>query len=344
MKKCQKADLLISILILYSVLSVLFFINSNRIQTPEDGINQYYFSENNIDNFFIIDNSDNTFSIDSTKYIQKSKLSIFFENLLKKNKEIIQFISLCCLYSTAILLVIKYVSTNKEQKKDIQQDIDGVDLTEDELKIFNLIEEFLNKNRIFEKEKVLFYIKSRADNNLNINGINLIIDSLLTKNLIVEGSKLTRRTLLLNINRAKIFEIVKQYPGIYKNKITKMMNLSQYVINWHLSKLLAFDFIRERDINGQICYFDSIVGEENDKLFNIINKEKCRSIIEFLIEHKNGCTKNQISKELKMHFNTIVKYIKIIDNYNLLNRINLNSREYLTIDKLEYQQISTRFH
>ncbi len=122
------------------------------------------------------------------------------------------------------------------------------------------------------------------------------------------------------------------------------MNLSQYVVKWHLSKLIAFNFIRERDIKGQICYFDSIIGEENDKLFNIINKEKCKRIIEFLIEHKNGCTKNQISKKLNMHYNTIVKYIKIIDSYNLLNRINLNSREYLTIDKQEYQQISTRFH
>ncbi len=344
MKKNQKADLLISILILYSVLSVIFFINSNRIQTPEDGINQYYFSENNIDNFFIIDNSDNIFSTDSIKDLQKSKISEFFENLLKRNKEIIHFISISCLYSSTILLVIKYVSTNKEQKKDIQLETDGVDLTEDEVKIFDLIEEFLNKNRVFEKEKVLFYIKSRADNNLNINGINLIIDSLLTKNLIIEGSKLTRRTMLLNINRAKIFEIVKQYPGIYKNKIAKMMNLSQYVVKWHLSKLIAFNFIRERDIKGQICYFDSIIGEENDKLFNIINKEKCKRIIEFLIEHKNGCTKNQISKKLNMHYNTIVKYIKIIDSYNLLNRINLNSREYLTIDKQEYQQISTRFH
>ncbi|MFX0022802.1 MAG: hypothetical protein ACFE9S_10770, partial [Candidatus Hermodarchaeota archaeon] len=305
---------------------------------------QYYFSENSIDNFFIIDNSDNILSVDSTIDLQKSKFSIFFENLLKKNKEIIHFISISCLYSSAILLVIKYVSTNKEQKKDIQLEIDGVNLTEDEVKIFNLIEEFLNKNRIFEKEKVIFYIKSRASNNLNINGINLIIDSLLTKNLIIEGSKLTRRTVLYNINRAKIFEIVKQYPGIYKNKIAKMMNLSQYVINWHISKLLTFDFIRERDINGQICYFDTILGEGNDKLFIMINKEKCRRIIEFLIEHKNGCTKNQISKGLNMHYNTIVKYIKIIDNNNLLNRINLNNREYLTLNTQEYQQISTRFH
>ncbi len=343
MKKCQKADLLISILILYSVFSVLFFINSNRIKNTEDGNNEYYFSENTIDNFFIIDKPANIISIDSIKDLHNSKFSNFIENLLKKNREIVQFVSISYICSLAIVLVIKFISANKERKKGSQLEINGVEVTEDEVKILNLIEEFLNKNRIFEKEKALFYIKSRVDNNLNIDGINLIIHRLLIKSLILEGSKFTRRTVLLNMNREKILEIVKQYPGIYKHKIAKMMNLSQYVINWHLSKLLAFEFIRERDINGQSCYFDYLLGKERDNLYITINKEKCRRIIEFLTENKNGCTKNQISKELNMHYNTIIRYIKEIDSYNLLNRINLNSREYLTLNEQEYQKISDRF-
>ncbi|MFW9820403.1 MAG: hypothetical protein ACFFE5_12400, partial [Candidatus Thorarchaeota archaeon] len=269
-------------------------------------------------------------------------ISIFFENLLKKSKEILHFIANNCLFSFGILIVIKCIYTNKEDKKVTQLDIEGVNVSEDELMIFNLIEEFLNQNKVFDKEKVFFYIKSRADNKLNIDGINLAIDSLMKKNLIIGGSRLTRRTVLLNINREKIFEIIKQYPGIYKYKITKMMNLSQYVTNWHLSKLLAFDFIRELDMDGHICYFDSLLGKENDLLYITINKEKCRKLIEFLKENKNGCTKNQISRELNMHYNTIVRYIKEIEKYNLLNRSILNKREYLTLDEKEYQQISMK--
>ncbi|MFX0006943.1 MAG: hypothetical protein ACFFA7_12200 [Promethearchaeota archaeon] len=335
MKNSRKAHLIICILILYSVISVFLYVNSNRLEVSED---------HKTDSISEINTSDELILIKSIKDPQKSEISIFIENLLKKSTEILQLISINCLFSSGIFIVIKFVCTNKENKEETQLDIKGVNVSEDEYMIFNLIEDFLNQKKIFDKEKVFFYVKSRANNHLNKNGINLAINNLLKKNLIIEGSRLTRRTVLLNINREKIFKIIGQYPGIYKHKISKMVNLSQYVTNWHLTKLIAFDFIRERNINGHKCYFNYSLGKENDTLYVTINKEKCRKIIEFLHETKHSCTKNQISKELNMHYNTIVRYIKEIENHNLLNRIKLNNREFFTLDKQEYQQISKRLH
>ncbi len=343
MKKNRKADLIISILILYSVFSVLFYINSNRLEITENENNQHCIIDYIVEDILVFDSLDDGISIHSKENLQKSKISIFIEYFLKKSKEIIYLISINCLYSSGFLLLIKFVATSKEHKKATQLEIDGVHVTEDEVKVFNLIEEFLNENRIFNKDKVLFHIKSRANNNLNTDGINRVIDSLLKKNLIMEGSKLTRRIILLNSNREQIFKIIKQYPGIYKNKIAKVLNLCPYVINWHLSKLQAFNLIRERNITGQICYFDYLSSNENDYLYMTINKEKCRRIIEFLVENKNGCTKNQISRELNMHYNTVNRYINEIDDFNLLNRTKLNHREYLTLNEQKFQQITTRF-
>ena len=88
-------------------------------------------------------------------------------------------------------------------------------LTEEEMRIFGLVQEYLNDNRVFNKENVALYIKSRykVNGNLNHNGIKIVIDSLKKKNLILEGSKLTRKTVLLNANRKIIYNkiISKNY-------------------------------------------------------------------------------------------------------------------------------------
>ncbi|MFW9829963.1 MAG: hypothetical protein ACFFEY_20505, partial [Candidatus Thorarchaeota archaeon] len=118
----------------------------------------------------------------------------------------------------------------------------------------------------------------------------------------------------------------------YRNKICKMLNLSPFVVNWHLSKLLAFNLIRKIKNNTQICYFAVTLNKKHDYLFHTINQTKCRKIINFLTESGRFFNKNQICKELKMHFNTVIKYTNQMSKYRLLIRKKINQREFFGIN------------
>lgn len=229
--------------------------------------------------------------------------------------------------------------------EDTSLEIEGIKLTEDEIKVFDLIQEFLDNNRVFNKEKVSSYVKSRyhkANGNLNSNGIEVVINSLLKKSIIVEGSKLTRKTVLQNSNREEIYNLIKENPGVYPNKLVKKLHLSSYLVNWHLNVLLKFNLIRSQKINGHIIYFNFISSKNNDTIFHTISNDNCRKIIEFLKSNNSGCTKYQIFKALKMHYNTITKYINEIDKLNLLIRGKSKNKHTFSLNYDNFKELESQ--
>ncbi len=196
------------------------------------------------------------------------------------------------------------------------------DLSIEESQVLALVEEFLNQNRVCYKHDLVSFIKNRNfqdDNGLNHNGVEHILDSLAAKHVIAEGSKITRNNTLRNFNRSSIYEEIKNNPGVYLNKLSKNLDLSIFLTNWHLNILLRFNMIRKQELNKQIAYFDSELPSENDYILQIISRLKCSEIIEFLKLNSNGCTKSQIAKTLRMHHTTVNKYLEILIENQLAN-------------------------
>jgi len=214
------------------------------------------------------------------------------------------------------------------------------DLSIEESQVLALVEEFLNQNRVCYKSDLASFIKNRSfqeDNGLNHNGINHILDSLVAKHMIVEGSKITRNTILSNLNRSSIYEEIKNNPGMYLNKLSKNLGISIFLTNWHLIILLRFNMIRKQEFNKQIAYFDSELPSENDYILQVISRAKCSEIIEYLKLNSKGCTKSQITKTLRMHHTTVNKYLETLIENQLVNlKIIDNKNGYcLNAEKLE---------
>ena len=123
----------------------------------------------------------------------------------------------------------------------------------------------MDKNRFFSANDIVPFISSRfakSDINININGIRTILKSLVEKNFIVEGSKLTRNEILTNINRKKIYEYIQKNPGSHFNKIVSNLNLNIPVVAWHLNILIKFNFISKEEIDNSDVYFDLNIDRE----------------------------------------------------------------------------------
>ena len=196
--------------------------------------------------------------------------------------------------------------------------------------IYNIIIEYLGDNKTFRFNDIIPYINSRISKssiNINTTGIKKNLNSLLKKGIIVEGSKLTRDTALLNENRLVLFEFIEKNPGRYFNNIVKTMKMSKYVVYFHLQILLKFDLIRKMEIENHDVYYDS--GFNPIKVLPLFyqSKGKSKKILSYLKENNIGHTKTEISHETHIHLNTVKKYLKILEEIDLISKETFSSKE-----------------
>ncbi len=208
--------------------------------------------------------------------------------------------------------------------------------------IYDLVNEYLNSNKFLELASVIPYIDARLSKSsikLNKNGILAIIQSLLEKNLIVEGSRLTKEVILSNKKRQQIYNYILRNPGIYYYKIMKDLNISSHVVIWHLNMLLDFNFISKGTVDNHEIYYTSNVSFEKAKLCYYVAHEKCKRIIQHLEANQPGTSKTQLSNVLGMHINTIKKYLSTLVDVGLVSKAKSDKKVIYSINQKLYQDL-----
>ncbi|TFG11137.1 MAG: HTH domain-containing protein [Promethearchaeota archaeon] len=216
-------------------------------------------------------------------------------------------------------------------------------ISEEQLLVLNIIQEYLNKNRTFNKIEIVPFINAKIAKkkiNISYNGIYEILKSLVEKNIIVEGSKLIKYDIFSNVNRKKIYEFITKNPGVHFNKLVKSLNISVFSVEWHLNILLKFDLIRKVKIEKYEAYFDSKLDSKNDEILHIISREKCKRIIQYLKQNNEGYSKNYLSNELNIHSNTISKYIEKLEEFGLLLKKELSNMTLYFLNEDHFADLS----
>jgi len=334
--------LIITGLLILSVPNILF----NKLREEFD--EQENFSDNFNSNLLmvVLETSNSITGVSDEDFDSFNMECSAINNLdLEINRKIIISLTIFIGISAGAQLfdLIKKEHQREVQGKEVASISISLDLSIEESQVLTLVEEFLNKNRVCYKPDLVSFIKNRnfqEDNGLNHNGIKQILDSLAAKHMIVEGSKITRNTILSNLNRSSIYEEIMNNPGMYLNKLSKNLGLSIFLTNWHLNILLRFNMIRKQESNNQIAYFDSELPSENDYILQIISRVKCSELIEYLKLNSKGCTKSQIAKTLRMHHTTVNKYLEILIgnqlvNLRILDKKNLCCLNNEKLDKLK---------
>jgi len=195
--------------------------------------------------------------------------------------------------------------------------------------VFSVVQEYLNKNRYFDVNEILPFIVSRfrmSSININMKGIEEILKSLVKKKIIVEGSKLSIDEILNNEKRKKIYDFILDNPGTYFYKIVTKLGISNHVVVWHLKMLQKFNFIKVEKFENHNVYFDAQFNVKNSKFAYITSKENVKKIIVYLQENDYGISKSQLSNALKMHPNTISKYLKMLEQINIIIKKKVSKR------------------
>ncbi|MHA1149060.1 MAG: winged helix-turn-helix transcriptional regulator [Promethearchaeota archaeon] len=197
-----------------------------------------------------------------------------------------------------------------------------IQLLEQEKLVLDLVREYLNKNRQFNMKKILPFIISRVRRskaNISKQGIENALKSLVQKNLIVEGSKIMNENILVNKKRREIYRFIIKHPGTHFNRILKQLNIANHVVVWHLNMLEKFNLIKKASIDNREIYFESKMNLEMVKPLYYLSNKKVELIIDY-IESNPGTSKTSLSENVGIHFNTVSKYLKILEKYDIVNK------------------------
>ena len=210
--------------------------------------------------------------------------------------------------------------------------------------VLDSIYEYLEKNRIFESDKIIPYLMAKcakSETDLTELGIRKMVKSFIGRNIIMEKSKLTRETLLENPNRNAIYSYIIDNPGVHFMKLARDLNVNASLLRWHLDVLIKFNLIKEVNVGNRVIFHDVEVPQDNAKLFHFISKKRCADLINYLQEKNEWCTKSRLASALGMHSITITKYLAQLSEFRIITHKNVkNSTLYRVNEKVLHALLS----
>ncbi len=223
-------------------------------------------------------------------------------------------------------------------------------------RVIEIAEEIMSKNHVLNLETL--YNVAKKSLNLPRNGLLFIIQFLINKKILIEGSKFSRETVLSNPIRRGIHNYIRANPGVHfsilRKKALSDESGSSGQLVWQLEMLLKFNYINrikvgnytvflpiEMEVELGIIYFllrdkinrkivDLLTTQysiKNSEIFKIIDekREKVNYRLKNLINYDLICFKEDPSKEVYLNPDKQEDVISILNQIKKsLYKINLN--------------------
>jgi len=191
--------------------------------------------------------------------------------------------------------------------------------------VIEIAQEIISENKVLDTE-ILY---NTAKNRLKIprRGLLRIIQFLINQRILVEGTKCTRNTVLLNPHRNKIYRFIRSHLGVHFSIIRdvlfsdhdgKSQRTGQLV--WHLEALIKFGYIKKVKFKNYAIFIPSEIDDENGIIYFLLRDRLNKKIINLLIE-RSLVKKSAIHKELNEQREIINYRVKDLMTYNILSQI-----------------------
>jgi len=179
------------------------------------------------------------------------------------------------------------------------------------------------KNGLKINKQNIDILKIFSNRELNTKDEISLFKSFFKEEHAAKGSKLTHDDILQNETRKRIYHYINENLIAYTHQIIKSLNLPTQTVIWHVNLLFSFNFISririEEHYNHYIYYKKDLSSKQAKKLY-FINNQKCKEILECLKNYDDGCSKTHLARQLGMHPNTIKKYLKILEELEIINK------------------------
>jgi len=161
--------------------------------------------------------------------------------------------------------------------------------------------ELTEEHKVINSE--LLYNKAKRILKIPGKGLKTIIQMLLNRKILVDGSRFTRETVLRNDFRYKVYKLIKTNIGAHfsflKNEVSNLKEGEMGVghLIWHLEKLLEFNLIKRVKVKNCTIFLPVEIDDDIGVLHFFLRDDLNRKIVEFLLYNEN-VNKADIYKEL----------------------------------------------
>ncbi|MFX1478895.1 MAG: winged helix-turn-helix transcriptional regulator [Promethearchaeota archaeon] len=201
-------------------------------------------------------------------------------------------------------------------------------------KVIQIALELTKENKLITSE--LLYNRAKKELRIPKRGLKAIIQLLLNKKILSEGSRFTKMTVLMNKTRASLFWLVNTYPGAHFSFLkTKLAQIKQNGIgvghlNWHLEMLIKFDLIKKVKVMNFTIFLPIGITEEEGVFYFILRDDLNRKILEFLIDHES-VRKSDINQGLHVKRGNIYYRIKKLRELGIILAVS-NGEKYISLN------------
>ena len=184
--------------------------------------------------------------------------------------------------------------------------------------VIGIAEELVSKNKIIQIDLLYKITKRRLK--MESETIFSIINLLMKRRILVEGSRLTKRNVLLNKYRADIYDFIKTYPGVHfsviKRKVLSDGSSGQFI--WHLNVLLKFNFIKEVKVKNYTVFLP-IEMEEKFGIFFFLLRDKINLKIAKYLSQKGPVETAEVPHKILESKGSVYYHVKTLIEFNILN-------------------------
>ena len=203
--------------------------------------------------------------------------------------------------------------------------------------VIEIAKEVINNNNVLDTE--LLYNLARRRLKFPRKGLLRIIQLLINKKVLVEGSKYTRDEVLNNKYRFNLFRFLTSYLGAHFSTIRKHLitdnfdNLgSSGQLIWHLEMLIKFNYIKKIKIKNYTVFLPYEIDDEIGLLHFVLRDEIYLKIIQSLICNEK-LKRSEVHKLVNEKRETIYYRINNLIEFKIVrligdkNSLVLNSRK-----------------
>jgi len=186
-------------------------------------------------------------------------------------------------------------------------------------RVIEIAEELLSENKVLNMEILYKVAKKRLK--IPRNGLLFIIQFLINKKILIEGSKFSRETVLSNHVRNRIYRYIRMNPGVHFSNLRKKA-LSEEAgssgqLVWHLEMLLKFNYIKKIKVGHYSILLPYEFDEDVGRILFILRDRINNKIIHLLIENETFI-KSEIYKKIDEKREDVYYRIKNLLDYGII--------------------------
>jgi hypothetical protein len=186
-------------------------------------------------------------------------------------------------------------------------------------RIIEIAKELIKQNKVL-KLKRLYNLAVRSLD-ISTGDILKVIQFLNNKKILLDGSKHTKDTILLNLYRKKIYSVIQKFNGatfsFLREKVFTERFGSAGQLIWHLNMLLKFKYIKKIKVGNYSLFLPIDIDDDFGKLCFFMKDELYSNIIKlFIIKEK--FKKPDIYKEINFKRENVNYRLKILMENKIL--------------------------